>query len=75
MAVQNLKPDMLRALDQAGCGGSFVKMTTTDKDYSMDMSLIKAENKTFPASMFEIPAGYTESNENMLYHMMPSQNK
>ena len=72
---QNIKPQMLQALEKNNCGGYIIKMTSGDKDYSMEMSLIKAENKTFPSSMFEIPNGYSESNENMMYHMMQGAKK
>jgi len=70
MTMQNVTPKMMQALNQAGCGGFFVKMTSQSKDYSMNMTLIKTQEKNFPASMFTIPAGYTQSNENMMYHMM-----
>jgi hypothetical protein len=59
---QNVTPKMMQALEQAGCGGAFVKMDMQAKGFSMDMQLIAAERKTFPASMFQIPAGYTQSN-------------
>jgi hypothetical protein len=70
MTAQNITPKMMRALQQAGCDGYFVKIATQGKDYSMNMILVKAQQKNFPASMFTIPAGYKESNENMMYHMM-----
>jgi hypothetical protein len=70
MTTQNVTPKMMKALNQAGCGGFFVKMISQSKDYSMNMTLMKTQEKNFPASMFIIPAGYTESNENMMYHMM-----
>jgi hypothetical protein len=69
-SIQNVKPKMMVALENAGAGGFFVKMTAGDKNYSMTMVLAKAEQKTFPASMFMIPAGYKESNETMMSHMM-----
>jgi hypothetical protein len=59
---QNVTPKMMQALEQAGCGGSFVKLDMQSKTFSMEMLLITAEHKTFPASMFVIPAGYTQSN-------------
>ncbi len=71
IVMQNIQPKMMQALQQAGCGGFFVKLNTTAKDYSMSMVLLKAEKRTFPPSLFEIPGGYTESNKNMMYHMMP----
>ncbi len=75
MVNQNIKPQMLQALEKNNCGGYIVKMVSAGKDYSMEMTIIKAENKSFPASLFEIPAGYKESNENMMYHIMGSAKK
>ncbi len=75
MTNQNIQPQMLQALEKNNCGGYIVKMVSGDKDYSMEMQLIKAEPKTLPASLFKIPAGYKESNENMMYHMMSSAKK
>ncbi len=69
VSMQNVKPAMMHALEQAGVGGFFVKMTSATKDYSMEMVLVRAENKNLPASLFEIPSGYSESKENMLYHI------
>ena len=66
MASQNITEKMLDALDQAGCGGQVVKLQSSGKDYSMTMELTKAEKKTFPASLFMIPAGYTQSENNVL---------
>jgi hypothetical protein len=74
MTTQNITPKMMRDLHNAGCDGYFVKMTSQGKDYSMNMILIKAQQKNFPASMFVIPPGYKESNENMMYHMMSGKN-
>jgi hypothetical protein len=59
MTVQNMTPAMMRALEQAGCGGFFVKVQVLSKAVSMDMELITADRRSFPASMFEIPQGYT----------------
>ena len=70
VGVSGIKPQMMQALDQAGAGGFFVKMTTTGKEYSMTMMLIHAEEKNNSASLFEIPAGYTKTDENMMQHMM-----
>jgi hypothetical protein len=71
MTAQNVTPKMMRALQQAGADGMFVKMQVQGKEYSMTMLLISAEQKTFPASLFMIPAGYSQSQYNMIYHMMP----
>ncbi len=70
VAVSGIKPQMMQALDDAGAGGFFVKMTTVGKDYSMTMLLVRAEEKTNAASLFEIPSGYTKTDENMMQHMM-----
>ena len=70
VGVSGIKPQMMQALDQADAGGFFVKMTTTGKEYSMTMMLIHAEEKSNAASLFEIPPGYTKTDENMMQHMM-----
>ncbi len=75
MLDQKLKPQMLQALEKYNCNGYIVKMASDDKEHSIEMTLIKAENKTFPASLFKIPAGYKESNENMMYHIMSAGKK
>jgi hypothetical protein len=59
MSNSNITIKMLQALDQAGCGGFVVKVTMLNQSVSMNMLLMSAVRKTFPASMFEIPAGYT----------------
>ncbi|MEP6684193.1 MAG: DUF4412 domain-containing protein [Parafilimonas sp.] len=74
---QNVTPGMMKALDDAGCGGFFVKMTAGDgKDYSMTMQLTKADKQSFSSSMFKIPAGYTESKGNLMFgNMMQAAQK
>lgn len=76
---QNITPGMMKALNDAGCAGFFVKMQTGDKNYSMTMSLAKAEKQSFPSSMFKIPNGYTESKTNLMFgnmmHAASSQKK
>jgi len=67
---QNITPGMMKALNDAGCGGFFVKMASSDKHYSMTMQLTKAEKQSFPASMFKIPNGYTESKTNLMFASM-----
>jgi hypothetical protein len=57
--LQNVTPPMLKALEQAGCDGIFVKMTMQGPNYAMDMLLIKADQQSFPDSMFRIPSDYT----------------
>lgn len=75
MTVQKMTPGMMRALAQAGCAGFFVKMVAQGKDYSMTMTLVKAQQKSFPAAMFQVPAGYTETKENMMSRMMKAGTK
>lgn len=67
---QNFTPGMMKALDDAGCGGFLVKMQSGDKHYSMTMQLVKAEKQSFPAVMFKIPNGYTESKSNLMFGNM-----
>ncbi len=74
-SIENVKPKMMAALDNAGAGGFFVKMVAGDKDYTMTMSLVQAEEKTFPGSLFQIPAGYKQSNETMTQHMLSGAKK
>jgi hypothetical protein len=90
MTVQNknISIKMLEALDNAGCGGYPVKMTMqptggsagtpTSKEltFSMEMVLITATQRTFPASEFEIPAGYTPYNsQSMMENIMAAMPK
>ena len=73
---QNVTPAMMKALNDAGCGGIFVKMVTGGKHYSMTMQLTTAEKKSFPSSLFKIPAGYSESKDNlMIGNMMQAATK
>jgi hypothetical protein len=74
-SVSTAQPQMMLALQGAGADGVIVKMTTADKDFSMIMTLIKSEEKSCPANLFEIPAGYTASNQNMFQHMMSGAQK
>jgi hypothetical protein len=60
--VHNVTPQFMRALDQAGCGGFTVKIVVSGAAYSMTMLLVQASRKNFPASDFEIPAGYTAAS-------------
>ncbi len=72
MVSQNIKPQMLQVLEKNNCGGYIIKMVSDDKDVSVEMQLIKTVNRNFPAALFVIPAGYQESNENMMHHLMES---
>ena len=67
MTTQNITVKMLQALEQAGCDGYIVKLESHDKDYSMTMELTTAKKTTFPASLFKIPAGYTQSENNLMF--------
>ena len=54
---------MMKALKDAGAEGFFVKMITREKGKAeplTTMELTKIEKKSLPASMFEVPAGYTK---------------
>ncbi len=50
-------------LKQMGCVGFTVKMIMNGDKSSMTMQLTKAGRRSFPASMFAIPAGYKEVKE------------
>ena len=50
-------------LKQIGCVGFMVKTEIRNKNALTVMELTKVERRDLPASMFEIPAGYTETNE------------
>lgn len=79
MTNQNVTPKMMQAMENAGCDGFLVKVHSQSPQgqstqFSMDMVLIGAGRKDFPASMFEIPAGYTAMNtQNMFTNMMMQQ--
>jgi hypothetical protein len=73
MTNQHVTPKMMQAMENAGCDGFIVKMQMQSSQqassaqgqslrFSMDMVLITVARKEFPASMFEIPAGYTAEN-------------
>lgn len=54
---------MMKALKDAGADGFFVKMVTREKGKTeplTTMELTKAEKKSLPGSLFEIPPGYTK---------------
>ncbi|MFS8081807.1 MAG: DUF4412 domain-containing protein [Ginsengibacter sp.] len=73
---QNVTPGMMKALNDAGCGGFLVKMASSSKGYSMTMQLTKADKQTFPSSMFKIPSGYSESKNNLMFgNMMQAAQK
>jgi hypothetical protein len=77
-STQTVTIAMLQALDQAGCGGWVVKMTMQSDQIDMNMVLITATRKSFPASTFEIPPGYTPMTgmgmfNGMINSMVPKQ--
>jgi Domain of unknown function (DUF4412) len=54
---------MIKALRDAGADGFFVRMITREKGKTeslMTMELTNAQKKSVPASMFEVPPGYTK---------------
>jgi hypothetical protein len=54
---------MMKALKDAGADGFFVKMITREKGKTeplTTMELTKAERRSLPASMFEVPSGYAK---------------
>jgi Domain of unknown function (DUF4412) len=59
MALETVTPGILRALEQAGCNGVIVKMTMQSSVISSSMILIRAAAANLPASLFELPSGYT----------------
>lgn len=67
---KNITPGMMKALNDAGCGGFFVKMSSGGKEYSMTMQLNKVEKQSFPSSLFKIPSNYTESKDNLMFGNM-----
>lgn len=85
MTNQHVTPKMMQAMEQAGCDGFIVKMQMQSPQqqqaqamqFSMNMVLITAARKDFPASMFEIPAGYTAMNSQNIFGnlMMMQQQK
>jgi hypothetical protein len=59
---------MIKALRDAGAEGFFVRMVTREKGKAEPMTtmeLTKAEKKSLPASLFEVPAGY-QKQEGMM---------
>jgi hypothetical protein len=75
MTISNVTPKMMVALEQAGCGGFFVKMTMQSKEMSMDMLLVQAARKSFPDSMFQLPSGYTQASPMGMFGNLMMQQK
>jgi Domain of unknown function (DUF4412) len=72
VTFQSSTGGMLGALNKAGAGGFLVKLTAGDKDYTMTMELIKAQQGSWPASLFEIPAGYSNDGMSTVQKLMMS---
>jgi hypothetical protein len=56
---------LIKALKDAGAEGFFVKMVTREKGKTeplTTMDITKAEKRSLPASMFEVPAGYAKQD-------------
>jgi hypothetical protein len=72
---------MMKALKDARAEGFFVKMVTREKGKTeplTTMELTKAEKKSLPASMFEVPTGYAKQEEMMgaaMENLTPEQKK
>lgn len=62
MANAHVTIKMMQELQKAGCEGFMVKVSGATEQTTFVMQLITAEHKSFPASMFEIPAGYHEAS-------------
>ena len=59
---------MVKALEDAGAEGFFVKMVTREKGKTealTTMELTKAEKRSLPASLFAVPAGYAKQEGTM----------
>ncbi|HVS96671.1 MAG TPA: DUF4412 domain-containing protein [Puia sp.] len=71
ISLQSSSGGLLGALNKAGAGGFLVRMTAGNgKDVSMTMQLWKAEQKSFPASLFAIPAGYTDDAKTVAQRLL-----
>jgi hypothetical protein len=75
MSISKVTPAMVAALDKAGCNGYVVKLMSGDKDYTMTMELIKAQERSLPASLFRIPSGYTAAEGGFLGSMLSGAKK
>jgi hypothetical protein len=52
-----------------------VKISISGKDYTLEEDLIRAEKKNYPADLFKIPDGYSQSTGNMFSHMVQPANE
>ncbi|HEY1870794.1 MAG TPA: DUF4412 domain-containing protein [Chitinophagaceae bacterium] len=73
--LQSSQASMMQALENAGCGGVMVKMEVEGKEYKLTELLVKANEEKLSADLFRIPRGYSESDQNMIFHMIPSSAK
>lgn len=68
--------NMMTALKSVGAEGFFVKVIARQKgqtEPSMTMELVKAEKKSMPASLFEIPTGYKKADSPMGGAQLPPE--
>lgn len=56
-------PGVVSQLKQMGCEGFMTKMEIHSKHSSVVETLVKVEPRDLPASLFEIPAGYSEDKK------------
>jgi hypothetical protein len=70
LSDQTVNYGMMQALEKAGAAGMMVKMAASGKDYSMSYDLTDARSGSYPASLFMIPAGYTNNHKNIMEYMM-----
>jgi len=73
MANAHVTVAMMQELQKAGCDGFIVKASGATEQMSFVMQLVTAAHKNFPASMFEIPPGYTVMNTQSLLNSMMMQ--
>jgi hypothetical protein len=73
MANAHVTVKMMQELQKAGCDGLIVKASATSEQMSFVMQLVTAARKSFPASMFEIPQGYTVMDSQSLMKSMMMQ--
>ncbi len=70
LSDQTVTYGIMQALEKAGAAGMLVKMAASGKDYSMTYELIEAKSGSYPASLFMIPAGYTQTNKTIMEYML-----
>lgn len=56
------KDNMLKAMQAKGAAGFPVRVKAAEKNYTMQMDLVKAEKRSNPSSLFSL-SGYTKSRE------------